>query len=111
MHWSLSHVGIGTRDSMSNIRTVMAGSVMMSLSSMGSLLQIVGGGVYLLTPSKRAYLRYYKDLEDDIMGNGRHQPMDIESLMPTAADRKFASHKAAAPLGDDGDEVSSTCAA
>ena len=61
--------------------------------------------MYLLTPSKRAYLRYYKDLEDDILGRRGHATPDVESLMPmqTPADRKFAA--LANHVGDDGDEV------
>ena len=70
-----------------------------------ALLQVVCAGVYLLTPSKRAYLRYYKDLEDDILGRRGHATADVESLMPgkTPADRKFAA--LANGLGDDAEEV------
>ena len=64
---------------------------------------MVCAGVFLLTPSKRAYLRYYKDLEDDILGR-RGLPAghdsDAEGLLPL--DRKHT----AGPLPEDAEEVS-----
>lgn len=67
--------------------------------------QVVCVGVYLLTPSKRAYLRYYKDLEDDILGRRGHAAADVESLMPSRVDQKFAL--ANGTVLDDMDEVGS----
>ena len=69
---------------------------------------MVCAGVYLLTPSKRAYLRYYKDLEDDILGRRRAlQTNDVEALVPEppiAAERKFAAALSKG-MGGDSDEV------
>ena len=69
---------------------------------------MVCAGVYLLTPSKRAYLRYYKDLENDILGRRRSlQTVDVEALVPEgpmAADRKFAAALSKS-MGSDTDEV------
>lgn len=71
-------------------------------------MQVVCAGVYLLTPSKRAYLRYYKDLEDDIMGHHRgHSHPDIESMMSTHADKKFAA--AQLNTGKAGEEAEEVC--
>ena len=41
-------------------------------------------GVFLLTPTKKAYLRYYQDLEADLMGpqdSPEQLEMDTESLL------------------------------
>ena len=72
------------------------------------MLQVVCAGVYLLTPSKRAYLRYYKDLEDDILGRRGHPVADIEARLSTPIDRKYAEHLAASGgLPFEAEEVSS----
>ncbi|KAK9803832.1 hypothetical protein WJX73_005110 [Symbiochloris irregularis] len=69
---------------------------------------VVCAGVYLLTPSKRAYLRYYKELENDILGRRRSlQTVDVEALVPEgpmAADRKFAAVLSKS-MGSDADEA------
>ena len=46
-------------------------------------------GVFLLTPTKKAYLRYYRDLEVDLMnpdGADAGLEYDTESLLPKASD-------------------------
>ena len=52
---------------------------------MHSRAQVVCVGVFLLTPTKKAYLRYYRDLEVDLMhpdGTDTGLELDTESLLP-----------------------------
>ena len=58
-------------------------------------------GVFLLTPTKKAYLRYYQDLEADLMGPQEGPELlevDTESLLRKSQEPALGGSPSAAGL-------------